>query len=83
MLYPRIKTGDAMSIPDQPNHLWTTESGPGKLAIAARLRREITLSIKDIAARVQLGTSKGANKNLHKWMGAKTCENPNQGQFGI
>jgi hypothetical protein len=36
--------------------------------IAARLRRETTLSIKQIAERVQLGTSKSANARLHKWM---------------
>jgi hypothetical protein len=41
---------------------------PGKLVIAARLRRETTLPIKWIAARVQLGTSKGANASLHNWM---------------
>jgi hypothetical protein len=41
---------------------------PGKLVIAARLRRETTLPIKWIAARVQLGTSKSANASLHNWM---------------
>jgi REP element-mobilizing transposase RayT len=41
---------------------------PGKLVIAARLRRETTLPIKWIAARVQLGTSKSANAPLHDWM---------------
>ena len=42
------------------------KSDPDKLEIAARLRRETTLSVKDIAGRVHLGTSKGANANLHK-----------------
>ena len=37
---------------------------PGKLAIAARLRSEMTLPIKWIAARVQLGTAKGAKPVL-------------------
>ncbi len=67
---------------------WTQEdlathpkSDPGKLAIAARLRRETTLSIKAIAARVQLGASKGANSNLHRWMRANARENPAQGQL--
>ena len=46
-----------------------------KLAIAARLRRETTLSIKDIAALVHLGTSKGANANLHRHL----RENPPSG----
>ena len=41
---------------------------PAKLALAARLRRETTLSIKDIAARTHLGTSKSANARLHRWM---------------
>ena len=46
---------------------WATRrrSGPGKLAIAARLRSETTLPIKWIPARVQIGTAKGANSVLH------------------
>ena len=44
------------------------KSDPGKLAIAARLRRETTLSIKAIAKRVNLGTSKSANIRLHTAM---------------
>lgn len=44
------------------------KSDPGKLAMAARLRRETTLTIKAIAARVHLGTSKSANSRLHGWM---------------
>ena len=54
---------------------WTEEdlarrrkSDPDKLALAARLRRETMLSVKQIARRVGLGTSKGANTNLHRWM---------------
>jgi len=41
---------------------------PLKLRIAARLRRETTLSIKAIAIRVHLGTSKSANARLHQAM---------------
>jgi hypothetical protein len=37
------------------------EHDPDKLEIGARLRRETTLTIKAIAARVCLGTSKAAN----------------------
>jgi hypothetical protein len=37
----------------------------GKLAVAARLRSETTLPIKWIAARVQIGTAKGAKSVLH------------------
>jgi REP element-mobilizing transposase RayT len=44
------------------------KSDPDKLAIAARLRKETTLSIKQIANRVGLGSSKSANANLHRWM---------------
>jgi hypothetical protein len=44
------------------------KSDPGKLAIAARLRQETTLPLKEIAARVHLGTSKSANARLHHWM---------------
>jgi hypothetical protein len=39
-------------------------SDPGKLAIAARLRSETTLPIKWIAARLQIGTPKGAKSVL-------------------
>jgi hypothetical protein len=41
---------------------------PAKLGIAERLRKETTLSIKDIAARVQLGSSRSANARLHRWL---------------
>ena len=45
---------------------WATRrpSDPGKLASAARLRSETTLPIKWIAARVQVGTAKGAKSVL-------------------
>jgi hypothetical protein len=46
------------------------KSDPGKLAIAARLRRETTLPVKWIAKRLWLGTSKSANSKLHQWMRA-------------
>jgi hypothetical protein len=49
---------------------------PAKLRIAARVRTETTLSLKAIAARVHLGTSKGANANLHKWMRASASATP-------
>ncbi|MDA1276378.1 MAG: hypothetical protein O2960_20365 [Verrucomicrobia bacterium] len=47
----------------------------GKLAIAARLRRETTMLLNRIAARVRLGTSKGANSSLHRWMKANPKPN--------
>ena len=34
----------------------------------AGLRKERTMTIKTIAARVQLGTSKGANANPHRYL---------------
>jgi REP element-mobilizing transposase RayT len=46
------------------------KNDPGRLAIAARVRRETTLSIKWIAARLQLGTTKSANSMLHDYMQA-------------
>jgi len=67
----------------EPNHRSEADlegrrkNDPGKLAIAARLRKETILSIKGIAARVRLGTSKSANVNLHSWMrasGKQWCE---------
>ena len=44
------------------------KSDPAKLAIAARLRKETTLSLKHIAEQVHLGASKSANARLHQWM---------------
>ena len=41
------------------------KSDPGELRIAARLRRETILSLKRIATRVGLGSSKSANAKLH------------------
>ncbi len=43
-------------------------SDPVKLEIAARLRRETTLTLKAVAARVQLGSSKAANRLVHEYM---------------
>jgi putative transposase len=44
------------------------KNDPAKLALAARLRRETTLTTKQIAARLCLGTSKSATTALHRWM---------------
>ena len=41
---------------------------PDKLAIALRFRNETTLFIKWIAARVRIGSSKGAKSVLHRWV---------------
>ncbi len=60
---------------------WTEEdirlrakSDPLKLALAAKLRRETTLSIKQISERLDLGKTKGARSNLHKWMNRQPGE---------
>jgi putative transposase len=44
------------------------KNDPDKLAIAVRLRRETTLTIKAITARVHLGTYNTANARLHRAM---------------
>ena len=41
------------------------KSDPEKLAVAARIRRETTLTIKAIAGRLHLGTWKSATTRLH------------------
>ena len=58
------------------------KSDPCKLALAARLRTETTLSLKQIAERLHLGKPKGAKTNLRKWInGAR--ENDAQPTLGI
>jgi putative transposase len=60
------------------------KSDPNKLAIAARLRKETTLTIKSIAAKVHLGTPKSANVRLHAWMADQSNENvSHQRQLGM
>lgn len=54
---------------------------PGKVGIGLRLRRETTLSIKTIAARVQLGTSNTANRLLHQAM--RGVRSPASGQEAV
>jgi hypothetical protein len=44
------------------------KNDPAKLALATRLRRESTLTTKEIAARLWLGTPKSATTTLHRWM---------------
>jgi REP element-mobilizing transposase RayT len=54
-----------------------------KLEIAARLRRETTLSTKAIAARAHLGSTKTANRSLHSYMRRGAVASAGQGQLGI
>ncbi len=58
------------------------KSHPAKLAIVVRLRRETTLSIKAIASRVHLGTSKSANNRLHAAMIGHGSAPSNQSELG-
>ena len=44
-----------------------------KLAMAARLRKETTLTMKEIAARLSMGTTKSATTTLHRWMRTKSA----------
>jgi hypothetical protein len=59
------------------------KSDPGKLAIAARLRQQTTLPLKDIAARVHLGSSKSANARLHQWMRQSGEADSTQARLGL
>jgi REP element-mobilizing transposase RayT len=44
-----------------------TKSAPEKLALAARLRRETTLTLPWILARLHMGTWKSLNAKQHRW----------------
>jgi hypothetical protein len=55
------------------------KNDPGKVAIALRLRRETTLTIKAIAARVQLGTYHTANVRLHRAMKERSASSESGG----
>ena len=57
---------------------WQVQAHPDKLAIALRLRNETTLSSKWIAARVRIGSSKGAKSMLPRWVHRQ--ENTRAGQ---
>ena len=54
-----------------------------KLELAARLRRETTLSTKTIAARMHLGSSKAANRSWHRYLRGGALASAGQGQLGI
>jgi len=69
--------------PPEPNLVARRKHDAVKLEIAARLRRETTLSTKAIAARVHLGSSKAANRSLHGYMRGGGVTRVGQGQLGI
>ena len=56
------------------------KNDPLRLELAARLRRETTVSMKGIAERVRLGSLKAANLNLHDYVSRsaarRTAERP-------
>jgi putative transposase len=52
------------------------KNDPAKLAIAARLRKETTLTLKDIAQRLNLGTRKSANANIHRYLKSSDLQSP-------
>jgi hypothetical protein len=56
------------------------KSDPAKLALAARLRRETTLTVGRIAHRLHLGTRKSAAVKLHRWSNTKRKVEPDQGK---
>jgi hypothetical protein len=58
------------------------KSDPSKLAMAARLKAETTLPLKQIAERLHLGKPKGAKTNLHKWMNGMK-DNDTQPTLGL
>ena len=47
-----------------------------KLAVAARVRRETTLSVKRIAARLNLGTPRNATVRLQEWRRQSQAKGP-------
>jgi AraC-like DNA-binding protein len=50
------------------------KSDAAKMALAARLRRETTLTIGEIAQRLHMGSRKTLSSQLHRWR--KTHEKP-------
>ena len=56
---------------------------PGKVQLALRLRKQTTLSVKQIAQRLHLGTAKSASFRLLKTSREQGVVNPAQGFLGI
>jgi putative transposase len=73
----RIVTEELARLHWTPDDLLARQrSDPAKLALAARLRQETTLSLKEIAERLHLGKPKGAKTNLHKFMNNPQTDGP-------
>ena len=58
-------------------------SHPAKLQIGARLRRETSLTIKEISTRLHLGTPRSASVRLHLAMRQTNQHQPSQAGCGI
>ncbi len=57
---------------------------PEKLAIALRVRRETSLSLKRLAARLHLGTTRNAGERLREWgQNQASSERDRQAELGI
>ncbi len=59
------------------------QDDPVKLELAARLRRETTLSTKAIAERVHFGSSKAVSRSLHCYMNRSAAGGAGQGQLRL
>ena len=59
------------------------KSDPAKLQTAVHLRRETTLSAKEIAHRLRMGTARSASVRLHEAMSRQAAEAPAQGHLAI
>jgi hypothetical protein len=56
---------------------------PRKLALATRLRKETTLTIKSIAARLNLDTPRNATVRLQEWSRRTAAERKPRAPIGI
>ncbi len=57
---------------------------PEKLAIALRLRRETSLNLKSVAARLHLGSPRRAGERLRQWIQTQALsEGQRQAELGI
>ncbi len=88
-MYHVMSRGDGgghIYLDDVDRHDFIKTLAEAKLAIAARLRRETTLSLKVIAARLGLGTSKSAKGKLHEFIKGGRQHDPaehSQGTFKL
>ena len=80
----RIMSEELVRLGWQPAELTSRRKhDSAKLEIAARLRRETTLSVKQIATRLHLGTPKSASVRLLTATRQKASADPAQRTLGI